>query len=150
VDSPQGNHDLTYDTATGRLTRALSRDGQQIDWGYDGSLLIRADWTGPVAASVIYGYEDDLRVSQLDYRGMSLSVTYDADGRLHQLIEGSAATTFHYNAGGTLGAVELPDDRQITYLYDHRGRRVARAVGEVRTHLWLCGQTLSPLAEYDG
>ena len=297
VQTPEGNHGFTYDTTTGLMIQAMSRDGQRLDFTYDGSLLKTAAWTGVVSDTVSYTYNNDLRVSQLSYgsailplaydndglltgvgtitlsrdsgngllsgitdgafsiaytrntygevatttathtanlyntsttydalgrisekvetiagvthtwsyeydavgqliqvsmdsvavedygydavgnrvsvsntlTGMNLgnsdftydadnkllsagatSYTYDADGRLHQVQEAAGTTTYHYNTDGTLAQVDLPDGRQITYLYDHRGRRIARAVDGTRTHVWLYGDGLMPLAEYDG
>ncbi len=294
--TPEGDHTFGYDDITGQLNQTVSRDGQQIDYAYDGALLTRADWTGVMAGSVVYTYNNDFLISRIDYAGTSLPVThdndglltgvgtitiardagnglvtgisdgsfsmaytrntygevetaiashgatlydvgttyddlgrisqksetiggtthtwtydydavgqlievvrdsvivegydydatgnrmaisntltgvslgssdfsydadnkllaagtttygYDTDGRLHQVVRGVDTSTFHYNTDGTLAAVDLPDGQQITYLYDHRGRRIAREANGVRTHAWLYGDGLMPVAEYD-
>jgi RHS repeat-associated protein len=298
VRTPEGNHSFGYNATTGLLTQALSRDGQQQDFTYDGSLLKSAVWTGVVSDTVAYTYNNDLQISQLNYGGTVLPLTYDndglltgvgtitlsrdsgnglltditdgvfsisntrntygevqtvtashnaaalyntsitydalgrifkkvetmagvthtwtyaydsvgqllqvsrddvtvesygydsvgnrvfisntltgvnlgnsdftydadnrllsagttscsydADGRLHQVQEAAGTTTYHYNTDGTLAQVDLPDGHRITYLHDHRGRRIARAADGIRTHAWLYGEGLMPLAEYDG
>ena len=296
--TPQGDHDFIYDAVSGRLTQAVSRDGQQIAYAYDGSLATRADWTGLATGTVAYTYDNDFRVSRIDYAGESLAVSYDndglpvgigsititrnaanglveeiedgdfsiaytrnahgevatatavhgattlynvgttyddlgriaqktetiggnthvwsfqydsvgrlmevkrdsavvesydyddtgnrisvtntltgasldsedfsydddnkllaagtttygydADGRLRQVVRNGDITTCHYNTDGTLAALDLPEGRQISYEHDHLGRRVARSIDGVRTHAWLYGEGLTPLAEYDG
>ena len=60
-----------------------------------------------------------------------------------------ATDTLTYNTDGTLAAVQT-GGQTITYQYDAAGRRVARAVNGSRTHAWLYGTGLLPLAEYDG
>jgi RHS repeat-associated protein len=54
-----------------------------------------------------------------------------------------------YNTDGTLASVQT-GGQTITYQYDAAGRRVTRAVNGARTHAWLYGNGLLPLAEYDG
>ncbi len=297
VRTPEGDGDFTYDAGSGRLIEEMSRDGQAISYSYDGRLITQAAWSGLATGTVAYAYNDDLRVSRIDYAGTNLplqydedglligvgditlvrdaaigllsglndgefqiayshnsygelsSVTatrgstfyevhyardvmgrisqkietiegarhtwdyeydslgqliqvsrdaeeielytydrignrtgmrntftgqdlassdfdydadnklltageasydYDADGRLHQVAEGTSITTYHYNTDGTLSGADLPDGRQITYQYDARGRRIARSDDGVRTHSWIYGRGLMPLAEYDG
>jgi len=294
----EGIHSFSYDASTGLMLQAVSRDGQQQDFTYDGSFIKEVSWSGVVSGTVTYGYNNDLLLSSLDYGDASLTLTrdddglltgvgnitlgrdsgnglltsitdgdfsiaytrntygeieavtvkhntnalysvsttydklgristkeetigdithtwsytydpigqltqvkkddvvveaytynlagdrvsaantltgtnldpddisydiehklltagtttysYDADGRFHQVTNSSRTTTYHYNTDGTLAQVDLADGRIITYLYDHKGRRVARAVDGVRTHAWLYGKGLMPIAEYDG
>ncbi len=297
IQTPEGNHTFAYDDVSGLLTQAISRDGQQVDYMYDGSFLKRATWGSLVTGSIAYRYNADHRVSRTDYAGLTLDVTYDndglltgvgdisltrdgenglltgvsdgdfhvayahssygevssttathgsslydvsytydalgrvsqkvetigaethtwdyeydsvgqlitvkregavvesyaydgvgnrigmnntltgrnlasedygydadnklleagattysydPDGRLHQVTEGTSTTTYDYNTDGTLASVDLPDGRQITYQHDTRGRRIARSVDGVRTHAWLYGRSLMPAVEYDG
>ncbi len=297
LQTPEGSHAFAYHAANGLLASATSRDGQQVDFAYDGSLLTSATWSGVVTGAVSYAYNNDFRVTQLAYAGLSLPLgydgdglltnagpisltynrtngllqciadgaftiacqrnefgeitntvasqggelcrvdrsydelgriarkvetiagatviwdytydtvgqlvevrrdgvaveayaydavgnrigvtntltgetltagdyrydadnrllqagirtfTYDADGRVQTTRLSGVITTFHYNTDGTLAGVDLPGGKQITYLHDSRGRRIARTVNGVRTHAWLYGEGLMPLAEYDG
>ena len=297
IQTPEGSHAFTYHATNGLLASATSRDGQQVDFAYDGNLLTNAVWSGVVTGNVRYVFDNDLRVAQMAYEGLTLTngfdgdglltnvgtihlprnptngllsgindgafsiayqrnefgeititvasqgaelyrvdrsydalgritrkvetiasttvtwgyaydtvgqlvqvkrdgvtveayaydavgnrvgmtntltgetltasnyrydadnkllqagirtFTYDTDGRLQTTRLSGVTTTFHYNTDGTLAGVDLPDGRQITYLHDSRGRRIARAVNGVRTHAWLYGEGLMPLAEYDG
>jgi len=297
VKTPEGDDTFDYDGDTGQLIQSISRDGQQIDYTYDGALRTRADWNGLITGSVVYNYNNDFLISQINYAGTSLSVThdsdglltgvgtitlardagnglvtgvsdgsfsiaytyntygevetatatqgatlydvnttyddlgrifqktesiggltqtweygydivgqliavkqdaatvesygydavgnrisisnsltgvnlgsedfshdadskllaagtttygYDADGRLHTVTDNSDSHIFSYNSDGTLAQADLPDGRQITYLYDHMGRRIARKDNGVQTHTWLYGDGLLPIVEYDG
>ncbi len=297
LQTPEGSHTFTYHATNGQLATATSRDGQQVSYTYDGSLLTGAAWSGVVTGAVSYTYNNDFRVTQLAYAGLNLpmgydrdglltnagpinlaynrtngfleriaegaftiayqrnefgeitnniasqgaelsrvdrsydalgritrktetisgttviwdytydtvgqlvevkrdgvtvetyaydavgnrlgmtntltgetlsagdyrydadnkllqagsrTLTYDADGRLGASTRAGATTAYHYNTDGTLAGVDLPDGRQITYLHDSLGRRIARAVNGVRTHAWLYGEGLMPLAEFDG
>lgn len=297
IQTPEGSHLFTYHATNGLLASATSRDGQQMDFAYDGNLLTNAMWSGVVTGAIRYVFDNDLRVAQMAYAGLTLTngfdgdglltnvgtihlprnptngllsgindgaftiayqwnefgeitntvasqdaelyrvdrsydapgrimrkvetiagttvtwdyaydtvgqlvevqrggatveayaydavgnrigmtnrltgqilaasdyrydadqkllqagattFTYDVDGRLSTSTRAGAATTLHYNTDGTLAGVDLPDGRHITYLHDSQRRRIARAVDGVRTHAWLYGDGLMPLAEYDG
>ena len=80
--TPQGDDTLSYHPTTGLLSGATSRDGQAIAYGYDGSLLTGATWSGSVASTVGYIYNNDLLVSQMSYAGTTLAINYDNDGLL--------------------------------------------------------------------
>lgn len=102
--------------------------------------------TGQTLTDGDYRYDADHKLLEAG----DTTFTYDPDGRLQTETRGTDLTTYHYNTDGTLAGVDLPDGRQITYLHDSRGRRIARAVDGVRTHAWLHGEGLMPLAEFDG
>jgi RHS repeat-associated protein len=80
--TPEGEHSYVYNPDTRQPERTLSRDGQRIDFGYDGDLLVQADWIGPVTGSVTCEYNSDRRVSNLRYAGLSLPIRYDNDGHV--------------------------------------------------------------------
>ena len=297
IQTPEGSHSFFHDLATGMLSRETSFDGLQVDFTYDGDLLLEAAWSVVVSGSVTREYDNFFRVSRMIYPGADLSMAYDGDGLLtgvgsvgiirdadnglvagvtdgsfsmaytrntygeietatathgatlydvsttyddlgrislvsetiggstrtwsydfnavgqliqvardgvvvegyaydaagnrtavantltgvslgagdfsydpdHKLLaagtttydydadgrltrenRNGSVTEFQYNTDGTLAAATLPDNRVITYLHDARGRRIARAVDGVRTHAWLYGDGLMPLAEFDG
>ncbi len=297
MQTPEGSHSLLYDSGMGMQSREISRDGQQVDYSYDGSLPTREQWSGVVSGTVTLGYDNFFRTNHITYPGADLSLNYDRDGLLAgvgtmsltrnpenglvvkikddaytvdfarnsygelsaktvtsgsilydvsytrddlgrisqidetigtdshlrtyaydsvgrlisvkqdgntiesydydvagnrtsitntltgqdsapgdlvydadnkmlsagttsynynpdgQLIEenrNGTLTKFQYNTDATLGTVTLPDNRIIRYLHDARGRRIARSVDNVRTHAWIYGEGLMPLAEFDG
>jgi len=102
--------------------------------------------TGQTLAIADYQHDGDCKLLQA---GTS-TYQYDADGRLIKENRNGSITDYHYNMDGTLDGVNFPDGRKITYLHDHQGRRIARAVDGTRTHAWLYGKGLMPVAEFDG
>ncbi len=293
VQTPQGNHSFSYNGSSGQLSQAISRDGQTIDYSYSGGLVTGTLWSGMINSNVAYSYNNDLLLSQIQYGGTTLPLSYDNDnlltgigsislnrdganglltgltdggfqisygyngyaevnsviashgamlydtsysydslGRISQKIEtiGSASHTwdyvynsvgqlttvsrdsapvetygydgvgnrisinnsltgetlsssdynydadskllsagttnysydadgqlsqvsgehsYHYHLDGTLSSVDLAGGGLITYQYDHLGRQIIRNVDGVRTHNWLYGRGLMPLAEYE-
>ena len=73
VRTPQGDDSLSYHPTTGLLSGATSRDGQAIAYSYDGGMLTSAVWSGPVAGTVGYSYNNDLRLAQASYGGTTLA-----------------------------------------------------------------------------
>ena len=140
--------DYEYD-AIGQLT-TVKQDGTTVEsYGYDeigNRTSITNTLTGVSLAASDFTYDAD---SKLRIAGTT-SYNYDADGRLSQENRNGSITGYQYNTDGTMATVTLPDNRVISYLYDARGRRIARAVDGVRTHAWLYGSELMPLAEFDG
>lgn len=140
--------DYAYDTV-GQLVE-VKRDGMIVEaYAYDAvgnRIGMTNTLTGETLTAGDYRYDADNKLLQAGVR----TFTYDADGRLQTARLSGVVTTFHYNTDGTLAGVDLPDGRKITYLHDSRGRRIARAVNDVGTHVWLYGEGLMPLAEYDG
>ena len=79
LQTPEGNHTFVYSATTGMLSRATSRDGQQIDYAYDGGLLTRLSHSGQVTDTVRYTYTNDLLLTHLSYAGATIPITYDRD-----------------------------------------------------------------------
>ncbi len=78
------------------------------------------------------------------------SYQYDLDGFLTAKTKGTEITTYDYSSRGELLGVTLPDGRNIEYVHDPLGRRIAKKVGDdiVEKYLW---QGLTRLlAVYDG
>jgi RHS repeat-associated protein len=94
---------LSYDAKTGRLTRAVatgadvlltydalgrvastSRGSEHLAFAYDGSLLAGATWSGVVAGSISYTYDDNLWLRSESVKGTSVAYAYDDDGLLTQ------------------------------------------------------------------
>jgi RHS repeat-associated protein len=140
--------DYAYD-AVGQLV-AVRRDGVTVEgYAYDATgnrIGMTNTLTGQALTGGDYQYDADHKLLQAG----ATTFTYDADGRLRTQAGAGSQTSYRYNTDGTLAGVVLPGGRQITYQYDTQGRRIARFVGGVRTHAWLYGAGLMPLAEYDG
>ncbi len=155
--TPQGDDTLSYHPTTGLLSGATSRDGQAIAYGYDGSLLTGATWSGSVASTVGYIYNNDLLVSQMSYAGTTLAINYDNDGLLTGvggitlarrsdngllagLSEGSYQVSYTYDTYGQVATVQISQGAtlyQAAYTYDLLGRisNNVEAIGGV-SHTW--------------
>lgn len=83
VTTPQGSLGYSYSPGTGQLLSTTSPGGETTTFTYDGFLQKSIAWTGPVAGSITFGYNSDLRVtSQSLNGGTGLGFGYDADGLL--------------------------------------------------------------------
>ncbi|MBN1872891.1 MAG: RHS repeat protein, partial [Anaerolineae bacterium] len=153
--TPEGQHTFGYD-GTGLLIHTLSRDDQQVNYAYDGSLLTGTGWSGLVTDTVGYVYNDDLRVSQMDYAGTRLPMSYDGDGfltgvgsitlrgdtgngLLQSVVDGTFGVMYGYNTYGELSAVTATHGStlyQVAYARDALGRitqKVETLGGNVHT-----------------
>ncbi|WP_295433562.1 PKD domain-containing protein [uncultured Thiodictyon sp.] len=105
---PEGTLSYGYHATTGRLNRITAPDGGALGLTYDGSLLTGATWTGTVAGSIGFAYDNDLRVSSINVNGANpIAYQYDPDSLLTQ----AGALTLTRNAqhglltGSTLSRV---------------------------------------------
>ncbi len=105
-----GGTQYSYDVA-GRLASIVRAQGVDLAFAYDGGLPTGITWSGAVAGSVGYAYDNNFRVSSLSVNGANpIALSYDADSLLTQ----AGALTLARNAqnglltGTTLGlATEL-------------------------------------------
>jgi len=130
IHEPEGSHGFTYDSTTGMLSRAISRDGQQVDYVYDGSLPIQATWSGVVSGTITGEYDIFFRKSHMTYPGADISLTYDSDG----LLTGVGSVTLSRN--GANGLVDAVSDGGYSIAF---GRS---AFGEIATKTVSHGATL--------
>ncbi len=157
LHTPEGNHTYTYSPTTGLLSRATSRDGQSIDYAYDGGLITHLTLGGQVTDTVRYTYTNDLLVTQLSYAGATIPITYDRDGLpsrigtftltrrsdnglLTDLIDGEYHAAYSYTPYGELATMNVSHGASVysaTYSYDALGRitRTLETVGGA-THAW--------------
>ncbi|CAB5154507.1 odd Oz/ten-m homolog 4 [Olavius algarvensis associated proteobacterium Delta 3] len=92
-----------------------------------------------------YEYNDDDHL--LTAGGVSYQ--YDLDGFLTSRAEGSDITLYDYSSRGELLSVDLPDGRNIRYLHDPLGRRVAKLVNDAIVEKYLWRGLTRLLAVYD-
>lgn len=105
---PRGTVQYTYDATTGKLTTITAPDNGELNYSYTGPFLTANSWTGTVAGSVEYSYDNDFRVTSIGVNGGNvIGRTYDDDGLLTQV--GSLMLTRDVQHGlvtaTTLGAV---------------------------------------------
>jgi RHS repeat-associated protein len=102
----------TYNPTTGQLTGVTTSDGQNLAYGYDGILVTSTTWSGNVAGSVGWTYNNDFRVVSETVNGAnSVVVGYDNDGLLTS-IDGLTITRDSTNG--------LVTDTTLGGVTDHR------------------------------
>ena len=92
----------------------------------------------------VYSDEDHLLTAY------STNYLYDLDGFLTTKTEGSDVTTYDYSSRGELLSVNLPDGRNIEYVHDPLGRRIAKRIGNIIVEKYLWHGMTRLLAVYDG
>ena len=91
----RGQYSFTYNATTGNLERIISPGGTTLTYARAGFLLNGLSWTGAIAGSVGYMYNNNFWVtSQTVNGGNSISFTYDADG----LMTSAGALTLNRDA----------------------------------------------------
>jgi RHS repeat-associated protein len=115
----------SYSPTTGSVGAISASNGVNLGFTYDGSLLTGTTWSGPVAGSVTYGYNNDFALTSLGVDGSTVSFAYDPDGLLTQA--GALALTYSPRnllvTGSTLG--NLSD----SWGYDGFGAPITYTVG---------------------
>ncbi|WP_428413399.1 hypothetical protein, partial [Legionella sp.] len=151
--SDQDNHHLKFNYVDGHLSSIVSTgDRQQVTWTFNRGLLTDLTTTSDTQQvhHLHYDYDERQRLHQVsrdlgdgktywityDYAGDSnristvkqsdgtrLSIDYDAQGRVHQLIDGEGrSTTYCYESGHTTLTNSLGES--WTYFYDERDRLI--------------------------
>jgi YD repeat-containing protein len=73
----------TYNPTTGKLTGVATSEGQSLAYGYDGNLPTSTTWSGNVAGSVSWTYDNDFRLASESVNGANaVAFGYDNDGML--------------------------------------------------------------------
>jgi RHS repeat-associated protein len=141
------NYAYTYDHA-GRL-KTVAKDGDPVEeYTYDinGTRIFeRNALRGIAGRSFTYSDEDHL-LSAAD-----TTYQYDVDGFLKSKTKRTEGTTaYNYSNRGELLSVSLPDGRNIEYIHDPLGRRIAKKVNGVTVEKYLWSGLTKLLSVYDG
>lgn len=80
IQTPEGNVDFTY--LCGSKMETITKGGESIAYGYDGSLVISETLGGTLNQSLGYVYDQDFNVSSFTHAGQSVGYGYDLDGLL--------------------------------------------------------------------
>lgn len=126
----------------GRLD-TVTRDGATVaTYRYDtNGNRVEAARAGELPTSGTYDGQDRLTAYG------DASYTYDPNGSLRTRTRGGRTTGYSYDELGALTGVALPDGRNIDYVIDGLGRRIAKKLdGQVVQRL-LYGRGLAPVAE---
>ena len=84
VSYPEATVQLTFNDTTDRLSRItstpLSGTGQQMEYIYDGTLLISAAYSGVANGTYTYTYDNNFFLTGLALDSDSISIVRDKDG----------------------------------------------------------------------
>jgi RHS repeat-associated protein len=82
TETPEG--DIFFNYLCGSKVGSITKGGEGIAYGYDGSLLTSETLSGTLNQAVTYGYANDFELIQASYAGESTGYGYDSDGLLSQ------------------------------------------------------------------
>jgi RHS repeat-associated protein len=117
IEHPQGSVTLGYSATTGQLVTAETPH-VSLAYGYDGSLLTSATWTGEVAGSVGYVYDNNFRVVSTMVNGANAANRgYDDDGLLTSV--GSLSMTRDPSNGLLTGTSVGTGAGKVTESYEY-------------------------------
>ncbi len=91
IQTPEGDADIVYNCAD---IGSISKGGESVSYGYNGSLLISETVSGTLSGTLSYAYNNDFAVSSFTYAGGSAAYGYDNDG----LLTGAGRFTISRNA----------------------------------------------------
>ncbi len=104
----QGTRTYSYNPTTGNLASVSAPGGSVLTYSYNGSLLTGESWSGSVAGSVAYVYDNNFRITSTSVNfGNTISFSYDND----DLLTTAGALTLNHDSqnglltGTTLGNV---------------------------------------------
>jgi len=98
IETSEGNAVSFAYSSCGTKVESVSRDGEQIGYGYDGSLVTSENLTGTLARTLSYTYNSDFAAGSFTYAGETCVYGYDNDG----LLIGAGDLTVTRNAGNGL------------------------------------------------
>lgn len=96
TQTPEGNINLNY--LCGSKVASMTKDGEVLTYGYDGSLVTSETLSGTLNQALNYTYNNDFNLSSFTYAGSTVNYTYDNDG----LLKGAGNFTITRNAGNGL------------------------------------------------
>ena len=152
---PGGLLSYGYHPTTGKLVSLGGPYGVNLGFAYDGSLITDVIWTGEVAGTVHWDYDNDFRiVNETVNGGFGAVFGYDPDslmtaagaltrtldpqnGRLTGTTLGSLSDSYGYDAYGALASYQSGSLVGVLYTRDDLGRITAKQeTVEGLTHLY--------------
>lgn len=147
---PRGEINYGYSAETGHLTTIAAPGGLILTYEYDGFLLTRESYAGPIAGSVEWQYDTAFRASRVVIGGEAVSYSYDQDdlivkagdlaltrspetGLIAATSLGAVATSITYNDFGELASVSTTHGGAVLYSIDYGREVLSRKTRKVET-----------------
>ncbi|HSF33186.1 MAG TPA: RHS repeat-associated core domain-containing protein, partial [Candidatus Tectomicrobia bacterium] len=155
---------FSYHPTSDALAAITDPDGETLSYDYDGSLLTRETWAGPISGKIRYTYDNDFRLtSRIINADFSVVFEYDADSLLTRvgalaidrnaqngLITGSTlghiADTRTYNSFGELSSYKATSSGSDIFTAEYTRDPLGRITQKAET---LEGQTYTYTYSYD-
>ena len=113
--------------ALGRTTKVIHSDGKEVSYTY-GEVGERTSLTYPDGRCVHYGYDENLRLSELEEGDTVITYGYDENGKLREKnFPNGMQTSYHYDEAGRIREL-IHEDREgildhYRYTYDLLGNK---------------------------
>ncbi|HEX7672551.1 MAG TPA: RHS repeat-associated core domain-containing protein [Bdellovibrio sp.] len=141
-DGTQNSYEYGYDSV-GRLVQVKKNGTVVSTYSYDDNGNRTSATISGVSVSSTFDNEDKLLTSG------TKKYTYNANGDLASVTDGSNTSTFTYDAFGNLKAASVVG-KSITYVVDAQNRRVGKLVGGTLVQGFVYQSGLQIAAELDG
>ena len=108
MTQPRGSNTFTYSAKTGHIATISAPGGIGLAYTYDGALLTSKTWSGAVAGTVGYTYDNNFRITASSINGgNTINLQYDNGGLLTQAGSLSLSRDAQNGllTGSTLGSV---------------------------------------------
>ena len=138
---PRGATTFTYSDNTGQLTGIAAPEGVNLGYSYQGELLTGISFSGPVAGTVAFTYDQAGRISQDSVGGQAIAYAYDADNSLTQA--GSLGLTYDVTTGLYTGST-LANTSDL-YAYNGFAETINYTASMAGTALYATGYTYDAL-----
>ncbi len=106
INTPERTTTLNYDCPS--KLGSMTRGTETMSYTYDGSLITSVSNTGTLNQTIGYSYNNDFRVSSINYAGTTQNLGYDSDGLL------TAAGPFTITRNTQNGLPETVTDGTLT------------------------------------
>jgi len=143
VQIPGGTYRYSYHAVTGNIDSLFSRDSVTSAFEFDGPLLTRETWSGPVSGMLEFRYNADFLPDTLSVNDSLIVFNYDDDGLLVQADEiglgyhpqngllsgtlvGGIEDTLTYNGFGEVIHLETQFEDSLLYFADFQRDKLGR------------------------
>jgi len=104
INTPQGDIAMNYQPTTGLLTQIEAANGQQLNYQYDGELLLSEIWANGTVGDVSRQYNNHFLVNSIGVNGDTVAYSYDKD---NLVVQAGDLTLERDALNGTLSSTTL-------------------------------------------